>query len=294
MEMFDKEALKERLGDLNKNTYLNILKPVEEYAIELFTEKGIECSYDVIAEEMPYFKTMGYTEYATTFTFQPLNLKMRYEMILDAERDNATILDFTSYFKSNINNNVANKYSDRSESFDKYPSKDNLVVLVGSNKIKERACLNKLKDIKATHGDNVYFKPHPITTHAVIGELKDLFGEDCILPREIDLYHFLVKAKKVYSSHMSESVLYSVALGKEVEPYDVYNNINMSSFYNINDGLFDNQANGQEWINKVFSSHMSGFINPKVDTDWKLKVEQYASYITEKRNKYNNWYISKK
>lgn len=291
--MFDKNALKERIGDLKKNTYLDALKPVEEYAIKKLSSAGIDSSYDVIAEEMPYFKTMGYTEYATNFIFQPLNFKMRQEMILDAENDTPSeVLDYSAYFKANIENKVANKYADRLQDFDMYPNVDNLVVLCGSNKIKERACLNKLKAIKKEHKENVYFKPHPITTHAVIGELKDLFGEKCILPREIDMYHFLTKAKKVYSSHISESVMYSVALGKEVEPYDVYNNIRHSAFYNINDRLYDDQKNGAEWINKVLSSHYSGFINPKIDSNWRNKVDNYINYISHKRDKYKGWYIS--
>ena len=44
--------------------------------------------------------------------------------------------------------------------------------------------------IRDTHDTDVYFKPHPITTHAFIGEMKDLLGEKRVLPRDIDLYQF--------------------------------------------------------------------------------------------------------
>jgi hypothetical protein len=77
MEMFNKKVLKDRIGPLKKNDKLSNLEQVERYVLRKCKENGLEHSYDVIAEEMPYFKTMGYTEYATCFMMQPLNLKMR-------------------------------------------------------------------------------------------------------------------------------------------------------------------------------------------------------------------------
>ena len=62
MEMFNKKVLDERIGPLKKNTKLEPLEQVERYVLRKCRELGLEHSYDVIAEEMPYFKTMGYTE----------------------------------------------------------------------------------------------------------------------------------------------------------------------------------------------------------------------------------------
>lgn len=291
MEMFNSKVLKERIGPLKKTKNLDILEQVEGYVIRKSKENNLEHSYDVIAEEMPYFKTMGYTEYATNFYCQPLNSKFRTEAIIDAYNDDCEVLDYAEYLRENIKNKLSNKYTNRKQDFDKYEDKDYLVVLPGSNKLKQVACLNKLKDIKKEHGDNVYFKPHPITTHAIIGEIKDFFGEECILPRDIDMYHFLEKAKKVYTTHISESAIYSVALGKEIEPIDVWNQQHRGSFYAINHKLFDNQHDGVNFINKVFSSSKSGFFNPKLENNWRDKVDNYFEYITSKRNKYKNWYI---
>lgn len=294
MEMFNAKVLKQRIGNLKKSDKLNILEQVEKYVISKCKEVGLEHSYDVMAEEMPYFKTMGYTEYGTSFIMQPLNFKLRTEQISDAfyDQDTNDVLDWTSYLKDNIVNKTANKYKDRIDEFDKYSHKNNLVVLPGSNKIKTHSCLNKLKAIAIAHKGDIYFKPHPITTHAVIGELKDLFGEESILPRDIDMYHFLEKANKIYSTHISESVLYAVALGKEVEPIDVYNIMSRGSFFHLNEQLYDNQLFGKEWINKTFSSYKSGIINPSIDIDWKKKVDLYIDYIIKKRLKYKDWFIS--
>lgn len=290
--MFNKKVLAERIGPLKKNDKLNDLEQVERYVIKKCKELGLEHSYDVIAEEMPYFRTMGYTEYATNFMMQPLNLKMRMGQITDAYDDNVDdVQDWASYFRTNIESKTANKYQERNEEFERYGNKSVLVVLPGSNKLKTNCCLNKLIAIAKEHKGDIYFKPHPITTHAVIGEIKDLFGEESILPRDIDVYHFLQKAEKVYTTHISETALYAIMLGKQVEPIDVWNNIHQGSFYTVNAPLFDNKDNGDEWVNRVFSSPKSGIINPVIDLDWRSKVDQYFEYIFNKRKYYKGWYL---
>jgi hypothetical protein len=292
MEMFNKKVLAERIGPLKKNVNLDALEEVERYVIKKCKELGIEHSYDVIAEEMPYFKTMGYTEYATVFMLQPLNLKMRTGQIMDAYLDNVEdVSDWAAYFRSNIESKMANKYQERKEDFDSYSNKSILVILPGSNKLKTNCCLNKLIQIAKEHKGDIYFKPHPITTHAVIGEIKDLFGEEAILPRDIDLYHFLQKAEKVYTTHISESALYATVLGKEVEPIDVWNNVHQGSFYAINSHLFDHRNNAPEWVNRTFSSPKSGLIHPVIDKDWKKKVDLYFEYIFAKRKYYKGWFL---
>lgn len=292
MEMFNKKVLAERIGPLKKNDKLNDLEQVERYVIKKCKELGLEHSYDVIAEEMPYFRTMGYTEYATNFMMQPLNLKMRMGQVTDAYDDNVEdVQDWASYFRANIEGKTANKYQERNEEFERYGNKSVLVVLPGSNKLKSNCCLNKLIAIAKEHKGDIYFKPHPITTHAVIGEIKDLFGEESILPRDIDVYHFLQKAEKVYTTHISETALYAIMLGKQVEPIDVWNNVHQGSFYTVNAPLFDNKDNGDEWVNRVFSSPKSGIINPAIDLDWRSKVDQYFEYIFNKRKYYKGWYL---
>jgi len=293
MEMFNKEELKKRIGPLKKNSKLYDLEQVEGYVLRKCQEKGIEHSYDVMAEEMPYFKTMGYTEYAGNFYLQPLNFKMRNEQMIDAWYDkDVEVKDYSSWLVKKVVANNANKYEDRTEEIDKYPPKDYLIVLPGSNKLRENVCLNRLKHIVNKHGNNVLFKPHPITTHQIIGELKDFFGEENILPKNVDMYYYMQKAKGIYSTHISESPLFAGVLGKTIEPVDVWNNIQRGSFYCINSFLYHHQDNIKEYVNKTFSSYKSGIINPEVDSNWKEKVDKYIEYISDKRNKYKDWYIA--
>mgnify|MGYP000202601471 CR=1 FL=1 len=294
MEMFEPGTLEERIGYLKKASNLKeTLEEVEAYAINKLKDAGLEHSYDVIAHEVPDFITMGYTEYATNFVFQPLSLSAREAMMVDALHDDCETTDYTSLLRDNIKNNKANKYQDRNDPDGKYVPKKILVVLPGSNKLKQKVCLNKLKEVNKIHKGDVLFKPHPITTHAVIGELKDLFGEDAVLPRDTDIYYYLQKAEKVYTTHMSESAIYAVALGKTIEPIDVFNDVHMSSFYNINRILFAHQDKGGEIINKMLSSYKSGCINPNIDKDWRNKVDKYIEYILDYKSKHKGWYIIK-
>ena len=293
MGMFNKKELDKRMGTLRKNDSLYQREQVEGYVIRKCQEKGIETSYDVMAEEMPYFKTIGYTEYAGNFYLQPLNFKMRNEQMSDAWHHNTKdVADYASWLVKNVVDKNSNKYKHRTEEIDKYPAKDYLVVLPGSNKLRENVCLNKLKHIVNKHGNNVLFKPHPITTHQIIGELKDFFGEENILPKNVDMYYYMQKAKGVYSTQISESALYAAVLGKKIEPVDVWNNIQRGSFYCVNSYIYFNQDNIKEYVNRTFSSYKSGIINPKLDKDWKKKVDDYIEYICEKREKYKDWYIA--
>ena len=280
MEMFNKKELDKRIGPLKKSKNLDELEQIEGYTIRKCSELGIETSYDVLAEEMPYFKTMAYTEFATSFYMQPLNVKLRNEMMVDAFNDNVKKPDdWSSYLVNNILKKNANKYQHRKDQIEKWPAKDYLVILPGSNKVKTNVCLNRMKNISKQHGDNVYFKPHPITTHQIVGELKDFFGEENILPRDADMYYYLQKAKHVYTTHISESAIYAAVLGKTISPIDTWNDIMRGSFACINNYLFDNQHITKE------------FINTNVDKNWREKVDKYLDYICKKRAKYENWFI---
>ena len=290
MEMFDPKSMKERIGSMKKNDSLLVLQEVEEYFFKKLKRYDFVASYDVIANEIPYFKTLNYTEYAHCFMMHPLNQELRLKQMTDAYTDNVEVeYDYIEFFKDAILNKNPNKYLNMVNDKE-YLKRSNLVVLVGSNKLKERICLNKLRYVSNKCGNDVWFKPHPITTHSVIGEIMDLFGEEKILPRGANLYSFLVDADVVYTSHMSESVLYSVCLDKQIEPIDVYNKAEQASYFHVNKFLFT-EENPKEWVNRTFNSYKSGIVNPVLDKNWKLKVDAYLDYIDEKRESFKNKYI---
>lgn len=294
MEMFNKKATKDRIGDIQKSTTLDHLREVEKHFLSSVKRHKITISYDVIANEIPYFKTLNYTEWAHSFIMHPLQQELRMQQMVDAYNDNATVaVDYVDFFKSKILKGQSNKYAHIASEVGKEDGKvfkPVLVVLVGSNKLKERICLNKLRWIKDQHEDDVFFKPHPLTTYQLIGELKDMFGNDTVLDRDADMYSYLIKADTVYTSHMSESAVYAVALGKTIEPIDVYNKVEQGSFYHINKFLFTSE-NPSEWVNRALNSPKSGVINPLIDSNWKNKIDGYLDYIITERDKYKNKYV---
>ena len=118
-----------------------------------------------------------------------MNFKIRDAQLPDAFNDkDHEVLDYASYFVSNITDNTANKYKDRLDDYQKWPAKDYLVILPGSNKLKDRCCLNKMRHIQRTHKGNVLVKPHPITTQQTSGEVKEVFGQENELHREMEMY----------------------------------------------------------------------------------------------------------
>ena len=300
IRMFNRKANAKRIGTLKKSKTLDHLIPVEEKMESLMNKymksDGIEFCYDVSAKEIPYFRTLAYTEWAHSLIIHPLCNELKVRQVADAKKGQTISDDWNGYFQQKVLNDKSNKYQDRTPSND-YKKKGILIVLPGSNRIKERTCLNKLNWIKNKYGDAVWFKPHPITTHTLIGEMKDMWGEDAILPRNINVYDFLVKADKVFTTYMSETALYAAVLGKKIEPIDVYQYVDSGSFYHYNKFLFDNCVSGESqehWINSTFSNYRSGIFNPEVDRDWEHKIEQYFKYIIGERSKYKTWFIDNK
>ena len=267
-------------------------KIIEEKLFELLDKyySDVDMSYDVVANEFPYFKTLGYTEWTGSVIIYPLNMELKNLQILEAYYDNAkSEFNYVKYLKDRIKQDP-NKYKDRNKP--QHKSKEVLVVLPGSNKLKTHTCLNKLKTIVKKHGcNNVWFKPHPLTFYKDSGELMDLFGKNCVLDRDEDLYYYLQKSKIIYTSHHSESTAYAFALKKEIEPIDVFNRKSTGAFSHINNLLFINYNNeGPKLLNKIYASPKSGIINLN-DPKWEERLKQYLDYIYQKRELYKGHYI---
>ena len=294
MEMFNEKATKERIGGIKKNASLHPLKEVEKYFLNQVKKYKLETSYDVIANELPYFKTLNYTEWAHCFMMHPLQQELRMQQMVDAYNDNLQEqVDYVSYFKNRVTSRNSNKYQ-HIDMEQEHTPKEALVILVGSNKLKERICLNKLRWIKDKYEDDVIFKPHPLTTYQLVGELKDLFGNTTVVDRDADVYKLLVAdaTQLVYTSHMSESAVYAVCLDKQIDPIDAYNKVEQGSFYHVNKFLFTVE-DPKLWVNRTLSSPKSGIVNPEIETNWKQKVEAYLEYITTERAKHKDKYVYK-
>jgi hypothetical protein len=292
LKMNDQETNKRKLAFMVKSPNLKT-QEFEQYLHDVCQERkySFNLDYDVIASELPYFKTLQYTEYASGITLHPLQLDFRVQQMSDAYHSADTVMkvDFVDFFAQRVLQNKSNKYLNISE-HDK-EARQALVVLPGSNKIIERVSYDKLKYIKRLYGDNVWVKPHPLTTFKVVGEIMDLFGEANVLHRQANLYSILKDSPVVFTSMLSESTLYSVCLDKYVEPIDVYQKTPIGSFYHINKFLFY-ENNPKHWVNKTFNDYRSGMFFPEVETDWRTKLEKYLDYINARREKFKYIYFN--
>lgn len=296
MKMFNPLEHEERQGNnYTKVNTLEHLRPVERYFLkEVKKFKGIDYEYDVIANEVPWFRTFAYTEFAHTFFISPLSPVIRQRQMFEASQHEVkNSKDFIKYFCDKIENKTSNKYNELKEKNIK--PRANLILPVGSNKLKETVCLNKLKFIlKKYSPTEVYLKPHPLTTHQLVGELRDVLGEDVVLDRGIDMYSLMKEAEIIHTSHRSESILYATALGKEVDCIDVYQKAHEGSFFafaNMIFGCNNDIKKAQTLTNRVFNSYKSGLINPEMDENWKDTVDNYLEYIMDMREEYREQYV---
>lgn len=291
MKMFDKKDMKERIGDMKKVSSLKHLEPIEEYFLERLDELKMEQDYDVVANELPYFKTFSYTEIGHSFFMYPLQQELRVQQLNDAYEDSSKEVsgDWVAYFRERALEKGANKYTHiKSHNIEPRP---HLIIPVGSNKLKDTVCLNKIFYIINTYGrENIYFKPHPLTTHQLVGEMKDRLGEEVVLERDADMYSLIAGAETIHTTHMSESAIYAVCLDKTIDPIDVYNVVHRGSYYPISRNLF-NSSNPKKWIQKAFSSYKSGIVNPDLDHNWREKVDKYLDYMLGLRENHRYQFV---
>lgn len=278
------------VGDLQFSDSVKALLEVEKHFIDSCTKRKIFWSYDVTAGEPFYFDTLNYTTYAGGIIICPLQSEMALRQMYDATRNTETHSDFVSYFRDKVLEKKANKYNRRTKNVDR--EYEALVVLPGDNKIKTNICRKKLEWIIDQHGDNVLFKPHPLTRKKTINELKSLIGAgpENFVSSDVDLYEVLINVDTVYSSHMSESAMYSTVLNKNLSPIDRYETRQKSSFCHINYFLF-NEPEPKKLINPMLSSYKSGFICPELEGNWKEKLDQYLDYILNIRELIKDHYV---
>jgi len=288
--LFDSKLQSRCVGDLKFSERIQKLSEVENYFIDECTRRRIFWSYDVSSWEPLYFDTINYTTYAGCFIMNPLQPEIGQRQVYDALRDEVSTVDFVSYFKDKIENQSANKYIKENQRIDK--DYEALVVLPGNNKLMVSVCVRKLRWIIDRHGENVLFKPHPLTGKKMIDKLKKEINREkmVVAPIDSDLYEVLPNVDTVYTSHVSESAMYATVIGKEISPIDRITKRQPSSFGHINYFLF-NELDPISIINPMLSSHKSGIVCPEIEPNWKEKVTSYLDYILQVREKVKDHFI---
>lgn len=291
--MFGEENQKHQYGpDLVLSERLNGLRELEHYFFNACVKKRIQPSFDLTGEEPPYFQTLNYTNYAGLFIAHPLQTELSIRQMYDAFREGSHLemkREFRGFLMNAISGKVANKYNTERSPTSRF--RKAVVVLPGSNRLKTHVCLNKIRWIYKRHGEDVVFKPHPITHEHTLSE----FAHRANLPisafsgKDEDLYEIIAHAGYVYTTHISESAAYAAILGKHVSPIDPVQTRFYSSFAHIN-YFFFSEPNSDEWVDQMFSSPKSGVFHPEVDSNWKEKIDEYLDYILDLRDRYKNAY----
>ena len=259
---------------------------VEVYIRLRCREHGIECSFDVTAQENPYFKTMNYTAFAGMIIMHPLDFSQSMFQMYDARQDCLPDAGHIEFIRDRINSGRASKYV--SKSVDE-ASFDAVAVLCGHNKFKPHIDVRRLDDAVRRYGKRLAIKPHPISAESLIEYLNNYKDFATILDLDDDVYDVIKSSNHVYTTHISETALTSLILGKTIEPLDHVQNRHSCSFGHINHFCFT-ERDPVVVIGSIFASAKSGVICPQVDVDWKSKVDEYFDYSMWKRAKQKGFY----
>lgn len=264
---------------------------VEEYFKEKTKNLNVDISYDCTALEDLYFKTLNYTTYAGFFIIHPLAIEQSMRQITDAYADRCESAGHIDYIKDKINKDKTfTKYTFK-QKVKQQEARDVLVILPGANKLKKHSCVGKLKRILNNYKkENVLFKKHPVSYDIEYQELSKYLGGIDFAEGHSDLFQLMKDSNIIYSTMISESALIANILGKEIGHFDLLQNRNTGSFTHINYYLFS-VKDPVSWADTTFASPKSGIIHPKVDTNWKHKIDEYLEYIMELRAFYKEAYV---
>ena len=287
MSMFTAAYIDKHLGNkLDFTADLYRYKKCEKKFKELCEIHNIESAHDCTAFENIYFKTLNYTTYANMFMMCPLNFTASFDQIMDARADDVVVHDYMTAIKT-AQEKRGGKY--RSAFLKVKRHMDSVAVLPGSNKFDEHLCTKKLKQL-VNENPLLVVKPHPLSDNQLMSKIRELVPDrQLALPME-DLYSLIEKSEVVYSTHISETALTALALGKEIEPLDTFQMRMFGSFSHVNYVIYTALDPIKE-MNKIFSSPKSGIINLDIDTDWEYKMEQYFKHIMAKRAKEKGRYL---
>lgn len=292
--MFDRESIDKHIGtEVKFRKRLSKLEEVQDYFIDKCKEVGIDWSHDCTADENTYFDTINYTTYAGMFIMHPLSFGQQVFQMYDAKADNLPSAGHVEWVADNLSKGRAGKYvKGNGQELEKVDFGDfeAIAVLAGSNKFFQHTSKKKFDLITRKYGKRLVLKPHPITTPQIIGEIFTSKGKAQMADRHDDLYSIMEKAKVVYTTHISETALTALIMGKEIKPLDPFGARLVGAFSHINHFCFS-EPKPLETISSIFASPKSGVVHPEVDADWKAKVDAYFDYIMGQREIQKDFYL---
>lgn len=289
--MFDPSVIDEHIGpDLQYQPRLYDLSPVETYFIEKCKELGINYSYDCTADESTFWKTLNYTTYAGMFIMHPLCFSATLFQSYDAKADNCNSAGHINWIKQNIEDGLCSKYTlQDNQILEDYSA---IAVIPGHNKFAQHWEKIKFNRIVNKHGSQLLLKPHPISNDSLLDFITKQKGDCQIASNNDDLYNLMVKADLVYTTHVSETALTALIMGKKISPMDPFGMRMRGAFTHINHFCFS-EPDPITTVSQIMASPKSGIICPEVDIDWKAKIDEYFNYAVKMRTLQRGHYCGK-
>lgn len=285
MKMFDEANIQTHIGDdLKYRDRLLALKEVEEYFRNKCEQNKIACSHDCTADEKTYYKTLNYTTYAGLFIMHPLSYAPTMFQMYDAMADKCSYAGYMNWIIENLKNQQQGKYlhADGTE-FEQFNGEfTHVVVLPGGNKLWQHVSPKKLKRLNVKLGDKLVLKPHPVSNEEAEQQLKTIASKAQIANKYHDLYDLIIKSETVYTTHISETALTSLLLGKKISPIDSFHHRLIGSFSHINHFCFS-YDDPVLLLDSIMASPKSGVVHPDVDENWQQKINQYFEYSLDMR-----------
>lgn len=258
-----------------KSNLLTSIQDIEQCILETSKKYDIEISHDTMAEEPHSFKSIAYSAYAGCVIAYPQStpaLNSYLNEIIVKAKHNTNEVD--------IFNNPKDKYI--SEVAENIPDEiEDLIILPGSNII-ERVI--GIPDLKHMAKKGAYIKIHPITNEKIRGILKDMFGDRAI-DRECGLYEMFNRAKNIYTTSASESVIYASALGKNLYNFEIPGNGFKGAYTPISNNLFWlDKEDRKQYLSDLYYSDISPIFHPS-DENVKEKIERFFKHMSKKQNR---------
>ena len=174
-----------------------------------------------------------------------------------------------------IRNNLHNKYvlQWNTEFHDK------VIFLPGSNLLCKRVI--DMNRVKALVKQGWKVKPHPITAHIFMAELRVKLGEENVLNKKSGGFELLMNCKEMACAQNSEMGLMALLMGKPIQmvSFPVKEREKaLLTYESLYEGLAGTQAT--ETILKLFSAKNSGMIF-NFDNDAEDRMERYLQNFWE-------------
>ena len=257
---------KEQLQDLN--TFKKFLLPEEARGTSFEYDVWFNTNENVTIRKWLYTDFLGKGIYLRVNS-KPINTKL-FKSIVDSD------IEIDEERIEKIRNNLHDKYALQwnTEFYDK------VVFLPGSNLLCKGTVIDYRK-VKALVDKGWKVKPHPITAHVYMADLRRRFGAENVLNKKEGGYELLLNCKQMACAQNSEMGLIALLLSKDIQmvSFPVSKRekclLTYESFYES-----IAETNAKHTILKLFSSKRSGIIF-NFDSDAKDRLENYLNNFWE-------------